>query len=99
MNDDEQLSRGAFELHTSGAELRDATVTAGKTRDADERHETGYEVDPDWFPQPPTLPRFVVVLPVFGIEAFVRRLGARERADVWRLAQLQHVGPPLVRLQ
>ena len=100
LTDDDQLGRAAFEDHPCGAELSDTTVRATESRAADERYETEYEVDEDWFPQPPIFPRFVFALALFGIETYARQLTAGERADRWRLEQHLRFGDaPFVRLQ
>jgi hypothetical protein len=100
LTDDEQLGRAAFEEHDSGAELTGTIVEPAQSRVADDRYETEYDVDPDWFPpQPPPFPRFVNAIGHLPIEAYARRLSSAERLDRWRLEQLKVNVEPLVSVQ
>ncbi|WP_328399682.1 DUF6603 domain-containing protein [Nocardia sp. NBC_00403] len=88
MSDDEQLGRGAFEQHTGGFALSNtAAVKPGPAHVMDDRYETGYKVEPGWFPAPPA-PRIILRLRGnFLAETFARTITAAERVDRWRLAQ------------
>ncbi|MFE7797450.1 DUF6603 domain-containing protein [Nocardia sp. NPDC057440] len=87
MNDDEQLGRGAFEKRTGGFALSNTAVKPGPAHVMDDRYETGYKVEPGWFPAPPA-PRIILRLRgSFTAETFARMITAAERVDRWRLAQ------------
>lgn len=88
MTEDEQLSRGAFESHTGGFTLSDTDVVQGAAHLVDDSYETSYQVEPGWFPAPPPARIIVRAHGWFVLETFARRIGAAERADRWRHAQL-----------
>ncbi|MEU0009359.1 DUF6603 domain-containing protein [Streptomyces sp. NPDC006314] len=88
MNDEEQLSRPAFEDCTSGVRLSDTDVRIGSRHLVDESYETGYKVEPGWFTGPPPQNgRALAGTGAFVLEGFARPVRAAERADRWRAAQ------------
>ncbi|MEV5492639.1 DUF6603 domain-containing protein [Streptomyces bobili] len=88
MNDEEQLSRAAFEDCTSGVRLSDTDVRIGSRHLVDESYETGYKVEPGWFTGPPPQNgRALGGTGAFVLEGFARPVRAAERADRWRAAQ------------
>ncbi len=100
LSDQEQLGRPAFEERRSGAVLSDTIVQPTTSRAVDERYETAYEVDDEWFPPVrPVIPRYVTATNHFLLEAFARQLTGAERVGRWRLEQLSVNAVPLVRLQ
>ncbi|CAA9334004.1 MAG: hypothetical protein AVDCRST_MAG34-567 [uncultured Nocardioidaceae bacterium] len=100
MTQDQQLGSPASRTLTSGVELTPEALTIGSSGDCREGYETDYAVEDGWFPAPPARPRFILVVPAFGLEAFARPLLAAERLDRWRLVQKTVVGDrPMVAMR
>ncbi|MFF0488754.1 DUF6603 domain-containing protein [Nocardia sp. NPDC004068] len=99
LRDEEQLTRPAFEDMTSGVELSDPEPALGPAHLVDDSYETGYEVEPGWFPAPPGNRRvFLILRAAHHTELFARPSRPAERVDRWRLAQraMDAVAPKVV---